>query len=620
MTAATRPTEAQPPVRATSTPPGGRPGWTADVVLGVLLVVAAGLWLVALRQTRTGNLDQWGLLAAFPVAWFVALVLALGSVVTGLLSRRPLRDGWMAAHLALVVLILYGTAALIEDAPRLPWVYKHIAVTRYLEANGSVNPAIDIYQRWPGFFALTAQLGEMMGLQDPVDWAGLAEPGFALVDALLVLTLTRALSRDRRWCWTATTLFCTTNWVAQNYFAPQALGYTLYLFIGLMVITTMSRPPGRLGLWLERTVGRVLRARPAVDGAPDDRLGVALGSPALVHRAWVVVAVLGAFTAVVASHQLTPYLILLALGPLFVLGYLRPVLLVVGMGVITLAYLVPNLDYVQSHFGLFSGFDPVANAVYSAVDRSTLLPGAVWQARGTQLISAVVYLTALVGLVRRVRWGGVRSALVVAWLMVAPVLVLAGQSYGGEGRLRVYLFSLPWCAMAAAWAFWPTERAPRLPTRVVLPTLVGVLTALFVLSYFQPEADYRVPRSDVVAAQWIDGQVRRGDVVLTTSPAFPLLVGPRYDNLSLDGSLGDYKRYFPQPLEEQDLRRIAADLSDPGEPYRLFVVFSDNQYRYDTEHGTYAPGELAALEARIGAEAQDRQVYDSGAVRIYELR
>ncbi|WP_205751249.1 hypothetical protein, partial [Bradyrhizobium cajani] len=132
-------------------------------------------------------------------------------------------------------------------------------VTRYIEQQGSVNPAIDIYQRWPGFFAWTAELGELTGFLDPVRYAGLLEPAFALLDALLVFAIARSISRDHRWCWSAATLFALSNWVAQNYFAPQAFAYTLQLFVCLLLFTALQSPPRAAALWLERLVRRVLR-------------------------------------------------------------------------------------------------------------------------------------------------------------------------------------------------------------------------------------------------------------------------------------------------------------------------------------------------------------------------
>ena len=42
-------------------------------------------------------------------------------------------------------------------------------------------------------------------------------------------------------------------------------------------------------------------------------------------------------------------------------------------------------------------------------------------------------------------------------LLVAPLLIVGVQSYGGEGRYRFYLFALPWlCFFAAAACAPPT--------------------------------------------------------------------------------------------------------------------------------------------------------------------
>ena len=48
-----------------------------------------------------------------------------------------------------------------------------------------------------------------------------------------------------------------------------------------------------------------------------------------------------------ASHQLTPYVLLLQLGALAVAGYLRPWWLAIGAGVMTIGYLIPNLSYAD---------------------------------------------------------------------------------------------------------------------------------------------------------------------------------------------------------------------------------------------------------------------------------
>ena len=45
--------------------------------------------------------------------------------------------------------MLYGTAPLVYSQGRYSWLYKTIGVVRYVNANGRLNPAIDIYQNCP---------------------------------------------------------------------------------------------------------------------------------------------------------------------------------------------------------------------------------------------------------------------------------------------------------------------------------------------------------------------------------------------------------------------------------------------------------------------------------------
>jgi hypothetical protein len=601
-----------PDNRATTTQPRSGSG---TVLLGLAgLLVPLVLWLVGLAGTRTDALGSSGLLGAFPVVWYLAVLLNVVVLLWRLLGGNRVHSGWLAAHLALLVGMLYGSAAFVESVPRLPWVYKHIAVTRYIELHGSVNPDIDIYQRWPGFFAWTAQLGALTGYLDPVRYAQYFEVGFALLYAILVLAIARTFGGSNRWSWTVVTLFSVSNWVAQNYYAPQAFAYTMSLLVGLLVLLALRTPPRRLGTGIEDLLARVFRAPRSAEQ------GEVAGNGAL-SRSWVLVAIITTFAAIVATHQLTPYLMLIALVPLFVLGYLRPLLLVVAMVVIALAYLIPNLGYIQSNFGLFSGFDPLANATFTVGDRSARTAASVWQGRGTQLISVVMLLLAATGLVRRVRAGFPGSAALVGWLLVSPAFILLVQSYGGEGRLRVFLFALPWISVAAAWAFWPdSSQGARVTAgrRVGVAAAVGSLCILFVLTYFQPEADYRVPRTDVVAAQWLDSRVAPGDVVLMSAQVSPALIGPNYDKMVLT-ELSTYKQWYTAALDPADITEIARSLGDKAVPRNAYLVFSDSQTASERSQQLYAPGELSRLESELRTNRSYQRVYDEGGVRIYRL-
>ncbi len=583
---------------------------------GGLLVVCVVLWAMALNRTNTQNLGEWGLLPVFPVTWYVAVALTLGVCLAGILRKAPNRLIMAAAVTALNVM-LYASPNLVETAPRLPWVYKHIAVVRYIEANGSVNPSIDLYNRWPGFFSLNGFLGELIGYDDPVKYAGLAEVGFALVDVLLVVAISRTISRRPAFYWTAGLVFTLGDWVGQNYFAPQAFAFTLYLVIALILLKFLRRRPRKLAAAIERIVARVLR-RPR--GVPDESM-VSAGSKRLQTKAIAAVLVLQAI--IVASHQLTPYLALLALVPLMVLGYFKNIWVGLAMAAITIGYLVPNLPYVEKNYGLFSGFDPVANATYSPVDRAQLSVAAIWQGRGVLVLTAITVTLALAGFVRHLWQGYIGTTLVVMWLAVAPVLTLLGQTYGGEGKFRVILFGLPWYAIGVAWFFFSARSTSR--SRWLRSGWVATMTLMAVLlvaTSYQPEADYQVPASEVDASEWLDGQLQPGNSVITSVGAFPTLIGSNYYVLARNGSLSalsDAAQYFPTGgITAADIEQLIANAGTGTQS--AYVVFSDSEEKYAVEHGLFTAVQLRTIEAQVRGNTAFTLAYNNGAVRIYKFQ
>jgi hypothetical protein len=341
------------------------------------LIAAVVLWLVALQRTQVGQLGDGGLIPAFPVIWYIAVAIVVGLSVMELVSGR-VSDMRMTAYIVALVAFLYASSAAVEAVPRFPWVYKHIAVTSYIASHGHVDRAIDIYQRWPGFFALSAQLDAIVGKDGPLSYAAWAEPTFAFANVALVALIARSISRNGRWYWTAALLFTLENWIGQNYYSPQAFAFMLFLAICLVVFSALRGQPRRLALVLERFLSRISMAPPS--SHPNGAVPWKPSPPR--HRAVAIVGVLVTFAVVVASHQLTPYLAVADLLPLFLVGYLRPAWVGLMMAGITVLYLLPNLGYVAQHFGLFSSFDPAANATYTP-PHGTEPAASIWQAHGT---------------------------------------------------------------------------------------------------------------------------------------------------------------------------------------------------------------------------------------------
>ena len=136
--------------------------------------------------------------------------------------------------------ILYGTL-------RYAWAWKHVGVVDYFMRHHALDPDLSflpVYQNWPGFFGLTSTLTEAVGLRSALSFAAWAPPVFELLNLAALWVLFGALTEDRRVRWTACWFFLIANWVGQNYFAPQAFVYFLYLAALGIVLTSLAKTTG----------------------------------------------------------------------------------------------------------------------------------------------------------------------------------------------------------------------------------------------------------------------------------------------------------------------------------------------------------------------------------------
>jgi hypothetical protein len=615
-----------PSALTASTRDRGFAGWVPVSVGGVAVL----LWITGLMFTDIGAIGTWGLLPAFPLIWYLAVATMLGLCLWGVAARRVFPTPYMASALSVLIAMLYASANIIEAAPRLPWTYKHIACTCYIDAFGRVDPSIDIYNRWPGFFSVSAFIGRIGNYRQPIAYATWAELLFPLIDAALMFGIARTISKNARVSWTAALVFSLCNWVNQNYYSPQAFAFTLYLAMCLAVLTLLR---GRPAPWVEVIENRInrsgarnpkhTRTSPAeVNTAPaptGDRWSLSEKGPQRRLRIAAIVAVLILQAIIAASHPLTPYLAALGLLPLSIVGYVRPRWLGPALLAIAIAYLLPNLGYIQSVYGLFSGFDFFANATYTPPGAAQATDAAQFGSQAATILSALTGVLAVGGWLRNLLRGNVGTTIIVGWLAAAPALTLLGQTYGGEGRLRVFLFGLPWYAIGVAWLFW-SRPVPTRSLALGFSSAVTVMAVLFTITYFQPEADHLVSKSDVRAATWLDARVKKDDLAVEAVGNFPLFIGSHYwlfNTATRSATLTNYLKDASTTVSGASIERYLKSLATAPHSY---VIFSDSQTTYAGIHNVVDVGLLAKAEESIRGDSQFRTVYDSSAVRIYELR
>jgi hypothetical protein len=488
---------------------------------GLVIGAAMGCWIGALARTDLGRMAGWGLFDAVPVGWLVALVLLAGGFALAAARERP-RPAVLAAYVIALLVVLDATTAVLYPEARFSWTYKHLGVIDYIARHGAADRTIDIYQNWPGFFALNAWLSKVAGIS-PLAFAPWAQLFFGLANVSAVVFALRGLTRDVRLQWSAAWLFVVANWIGQDYLSPQAFTFFLSVVtIGIIVrCAPLARPPRARLSWLAlRITNRITLA--ALRGRrpqPRHRAVAPLGTKASLAVAAM------CFAAVVLSHQLSPMMLIASAAVLAVTTRRPPVWVLATMVAIEVWWVALGYEFISRHFRLLD-FQPSV----SARDEGAVahpLHGVELAGSASRLTIAVLVVLAIAGVVRRLRAG--HSDLTAALLIIAPAIVVSMQSYGGEGPLRLYLFALPWLSFFAASLCSPPARARRAVVRAApLFAATAVLGAGALLGAFGQETLNHITTDDVAVSTWFYDRAPETASLTLASPNFPDRINAGY--------------------------------------------------------------------------------------------
>ena len=131
-----------------------------DVLCIALPLGAFLLWLASLSSVDLSRMNDLGLISVFSPVTFIALAMMLISFA---LSLRQPKTPVLLLHLLLLIFMLYGVTTLVEQAPRFSVLYRHAGYTEYIMRTSTVDPGLDAYFNWPGFFVLVAFVTKLSG-------------------------------------------------------------------------------------------------------------------------------------------------------------------------------------------------------------------------------------------------------------------------------------------------------------------------------------------------------------------------------------------------------------------------------------------------------------------------
>lgn len=585
----------RPPTRPAAFRPRGR-GATADRFLGsvethlFVVVVASLLVVLSVPSVAPEDLGLAGLASALPLGVWVGFAALLAGFAVA--TRFRPTNGALGSYVVAVTALFHGLSLLAYEVPRLPWAWKHVGIVDYIQRHNGVDPSIEsmgIYHNWPGFFGLNALITETGGLDSPLSYVEWAPVLFNLAFGGALYLICRSFTADRRWIWTALMVASAGNWLGQDYFAPQALAFLLYLVTVAVVLNSFSTGPA----------------------------GTTLEIPA--NRSLMTGVVVTCLLAIVLTHQLTPIVAILALGGLALTRSTRlrwPALLVGGSLVLWLALFARPFaaDYLPK---LLSDLTDVSTRLddglvdHGVVDQSQRLVSLA-----SRTAAAAVLALAGLGLLRSfrnsIRW---RPAMV---LIAAPALLVGASSYGDEVLFRAFFFALPILAFLAA-GVWFSRAAEPGRTFGPVVSLTLVLFALFGLSLVAKHGnDIRTSftAQEVAAADHLYTIAPPGSLVIQLSTSSPL----RFKNYENVTELA--VEFFSNQAKE----RVVADAAgrfalwaDDSPHHPVYVLLTRSQEAAITRLGRMPVGAYQDVQQSLDRSAEYSVVYENDDATLYQL-
>ncbi len=535
--------------------------------------------LVALLRTDPSEVGDLGLVTALPVyglAGFVLLALAaLTAIFT--LDFNEANAGWSVAAFVVTV---SAAPALVYETARFSWAFKHVGIVDYITRTEGFEQTIEVlpvYHNWPGFFAGAASLTDWLGFEDAVAVAAWAPPVLNLITLASLVFLIGHFTTSRETVWLAVLLFFVTNWIGQDYFSPQAVAYILYLNVIALAM---------------RFYRRLSPQRPTL----------------AVH----LVMVLLIFT-IVATHQLTPLVLMVALFGLIVWRRTATVWVPLIAGIAAMVFWLGSWarSFVRENLSdeLSGVGSPVANASETLAKASVRNDAQELVAFAGRGLIVGITLLAMIGMALRIWRGFSYRALLV--LLAAP-LVMMVLEFGGEILFRVALFMLPVLCLLAAETL--RSLGPRLVQAVASAAVVLVCVTAFSLAYFGKDSFYSFTAAEL-------------DVVTELMASAP------NNSLLVEGS----RNYPSQFLEYEKFTYVAIDREREATQTRIGANPGDELFRwlsnarYDASYliltqsqrlaasalGSLPPEYLGDIEAALRADDRFEVLIESDTAVVF---
>ncbi len=266
--------------------------WAIGFAVPVVAIIAE---LLVCHYDNPAKVGGLGLITVTP--WPVYLIaFMLSASFAALLRSSVLDQKVLILHVVALAFLLPGLPGLLEQFPRFQTAWLHVGFIQAIIIHKHPITGLDARFSWPGFFTGIASLVGMAHLKSALPLLRWTPLVLNLAYSLPIFIIARALLPSVARAWLVVWLFVLTNWVGQDYFSPQGMGYFIFLScLALLLVGFHKRAQPPVGRFLRPLVMRI--------GAP---LRADLPSPNTIQRIGLLTILMLAVVALSMEHQLTP--------------------------------------------------------------------------------------------------------------------------------------------------------------------------------------------------------------------------------------------------------------------------------------------------------------------------
>ena len=585
------------------------------------MAVGVLVWWLSLSDIALGQMTDFGLGSVLPAGTWVSF----GLVTAGFgLAWWFGSDTLIAAGILVTILVLFGLGVFGEPTMRFATTWQHVGIADHIATHGSINPNIDAYFNWPGFFILSAFISNVTGLKNIEPIARAAPLFFNVMYFIALVSIGRSLFTDRRVIWLGVWLFFINNWIGQDYYSPQGAGFFLYLVLMAVLLRWFKgmphSPDSQRRWWYRLGIERLTRLPRALSRRASIPADVPSTPP---QRVVLILAIAMIVTVAVTSHQFTPAAMVASTAALSLIGWCRLRTLPVAIALtalvcaafIAVPYLAGHLHSLLGSVGAVSG---TVNSNVGGRLNGTGSSGHELIVKVRLFTTALLWIVAALGFLKQARAARLNLGLLA--LAVAAFPLLALQSYGGEVVLRIALFSMPYMALAAATLFVPVnDEVPMSKTALAaLGCFCLVLIALFPFNRYGNERMDYFPPDEIAGVQAMYRLAPKGSYLYSPDYSLPW----RYENYA------DY--YYDNSLTSVNLdlmnpralaRAVAQFMTPPADSgARAFLIITSTTNAENDLFGPFKRGADNRLRRILSASRYFRLLYHNPDAAVFELK